>query len=184
MRNEFIALSCLLLLLLCPSVASAQMMGSGMGHGMGPGMGPGMAYGGWGSGGGKWGGYGLSPEQEKAYAEIAQKYQGELGKISERMWAQRAQLNALLAQDKIDRKQAKALAGEIGALSTRACQLRVEMLIDLREKGFSFYGLGMMGHGMMGPGMMGPGMMGGGMMGGGPWHHGNRPGYGNGGAPQ
>jgi len=179
MRNTFIALSCLLLLLLCPSVASAQMMGPGMGHGMGPGMGPGMAYGGWGSGGGKWGGCGFSPEQKKAYAEIARKYQGEMTKISERMWAERAQLNALLAQDKIDRKQAETLAGKIGALSTQACLLRVKMLIDLRENGFSYYGLGMMGHGMMGPGMMG-----GGMMGGGPWRSGNRPGYGNGGAPQ
>jgi zinc resistance-associated protein len=149
-------------------------MGMGPGGGM---MGGGPGYGGMMGGGPGYGGgnYQLSPEQQKAYQEIAGKYQAQFAKLSEQMWTKHAQLNAILAQDKIDAAQARSLAKEIGALSAQAIETRVNMLIDMREKGFSYYGMGMMGGGMYG-GMMGPGMMG--------YGHGYHGGYGYGGGQQ
>jgi zinc resistance-associated protein len=161
MKNAITTLASLALALLFAVSASAQM-GMGPGGGMmggGPGYGSGYGYG---------GNYQLSPEQQKAYQEIVGKYQARFAKLSEQMWTKHAQLNAVLAQDKIDAAQAKSLAKEIGALSAQSIETRVNMLIDMREQGFSYYGLGMM-HG---------GPMGGGMFGG----HGYRGGYG--GAPQ
>ncbi|WP_338669542.1 periplasmic heavy metal sensor [Pseudodesulfovibrio methanolicus] len=171
MKNSFITLVSLAFVLLLSIPASAQM-GMGPGGGM---MGGGPGYGrmmGPGYGGGN---YQLSPEQQKAYQEISAKYQAQFAKLSEQMWTKHAQLNAVLAQDKIDAGQARSLAKEIGALSAQALETRVNMLIDMREKGFSYYGMGMMGGGMYG-GMMGPGMMGPG--------HGYHGGYGYGGAQQ
>lgn len=178
MKNRFTALACLAFVLLFAAAASAQMgMGPGGGPGYGPGggmMGGGPGYGmmGGGPGYGGWDNYRLTPEQQKAYQAIADKYQADFAKLASEMWAKRAQLNAVLAQEKIDRSQAKTLAGEIGELSARACAMRVDMLVDLRESGISYYGLDMMHGGMMHGGMMGYGMMGG------PWHRGNMPGYG------
>jgi zinc resistance-associated protein len=173
MINRNIAIASLALMLLFAVPAFAQMgMGPGSGMMGGGMMGPGMMGGGPGYGYGY--GYQLTPEQQKAYQEIAGKYQAQFAKLSEQMWNKHAQLNAVLAQDKIDAAQARSLSKEIGALSAQVFETRVNMLIDMREKGFSYYGLGMMG-GHMGGGMMGPGMMGG---------HGYHGGYGYGGAQQ
>jgi zinc resistance-associated protein len=175
MINRNIAIASLALLLLFAVPALAQMgMGPGSGMMGGGMMGPGMMGGGPGYGYGYGGGYQMTPEQRKAYQEIAGKYQAQFAKLSEQMWNKHAQLNAVLAQDKIDAAQARSLSKEIGALSAQVFETRVNMLIDMREKGFSYYGLGMMHGGHMG-GMMGPGMMGG---------YGYHGGYGYGGAPQ
>ena len=170
MINRSITLAFLAIAMLF-SVPSFAQMGMGPGNGrMGGGQGYGMMGGGPGYGYG--GNYRLSPEQQKAYQEITAKYQAQFAKLSEQKWTKHAQLNAVLAQDKIDAAQARTLAKEIGALSAQAYEARVNMLIDMREQGFSYYGLGMMHGGMMGPGMMG----GRGYQGG--------YGYGYGGAPQ
>ncbi|MGE4424311.1 MAG: periplasmic heavy metal sensor [Pseudodesulfovibrio sp.] len=174
MINRNITIASLAFVLIFSVSAFAQMgMGGGgmMGGGPGYGMMTGPGYG---------GNYQLSPEQQKAYQEIVGKYQAQFAKLSEQMWTKHAQLNAVLAQDKIDAAQARSLAKEIGALSTQVFETRVNMLIDMREKGFSYYGMGMMNGGMYG-GMMGGGMMGPGMMG---YGHGYHGGYGYGGAQQ
>ena len=158
MISRNITLASLAFVLLFAASAFAQM---GMGPGM---MGGGMMGGGPGYGmmGPGYGNYQLTPEQQKAYQEIVAKYQPQFAKLSEQMWNKSAQLNAVLAQDKLDADQARSLAKEIGALSAQQIETRMNMLVDMREKGFSYYGLGMMhGGGMMGPGMMGGGMMGG-----------------------
>lgn len=164
MKNRITTIACLAFVLLFAVTASAQMgMGPGggmMGGGPGYGMMGGPGYGGWNN-------YQLTPEQQKAYQDIAAKYQADFAKLSSEMWSKRAQLNAVLAQEKIDRAQAKALAAEIGKLSAQAYAMRVDMLVDMRESGISYYGLDMMHGGMMGGGMMD-----------GPWHRGGRPGYG------
>ncbi|OIQ50697.1 Zinc resistance-associated protein precursor [Pseudodesulfovibrio hydrargyri] len=171
MINRNITMATLAIVLLFAVSAFAQM-GMGPGGGMmGPGMmggGPGMMGGGPGYGGN----YQLTPEQQKAYQEIVGKYQAQFAKLSEQMWNKHAQLNAVLAQDKVDAAQARSLAKDIGGLAAQTFETRVNMLVDMREKGFSYYGLGMMHGGMMG----GPGMMG--------YGHGYRGGYGYGGAPQ
>lgn len=150
--------------------------GNGQGYGPGymmngPGYGPGYMMNGQGYGPGYMmngpGYYQASPEQQAAYQEVYGKYGPKFEKASEAMWAKRAELDALLAQPKVDRKKALALANEIGDLSAEACRTNIEMLVDLREKGVPFYGMGMMHGGMMGGyGMMGYGMGGYGMMGG------------------
>lgn len=176
MKNRSVVLLSLLFLLLYSSVAFGQMMGPGGGagyHGM-------------------WNNYQTTPEQQKAFQEITDKYQPSFTKFADTMWSKRAQLNGILAQEKIDRKQAKALAKEVGALLAQCYELQVEMLADMREMGLSYYGMGMMHGGMMGGGMMdmmGGGMMGGMMnmmMGGGQYYQGGQrspgngqPGYGN-----
>lgn len=145
-------------LLLCSSVAFGQMMGSGGGYGYH----------------GMWNNYQTTPEQQKAYQEIIDKYQASFAQLADKMWSKRAQLNGLIAQDKVDRKQTTRLAKEVGELLSQCYGLQVEMLIDMRKKGLSYYGMGMMHGGMMGGGMMD--MMGGGMMnmmmGGSQWRHG------------
>jgi zinc resistance-associated protein len=143
-----------------------------------------------GPGGGMWNNYQTTPEQQKAFVAITEKYQPEFAKIADKMWAKRAQLNGILAQEKIDRKKVKSLAAEVGALLAQSYELQVEMLTDLREKGVSFYGMGMMHGGMMGGGMMDMmqgGMMGGMMnmmMGGGQYQQGGQYGPGNSGMMQ
>jgi zinc resistance-associated protein len=169
MINRNIIIASLAFVLVFAVSAFAQM-GMGPGGGM---MGPGMM--GYGYGGNYGGNYQYTPEQQKAYQEIVGKYQAQFAQLSEQMWNKQAQLNAVLAQDKIDSGQAKSLAKEIGALSAQSVETRVNMLIDMREKGFSYYGMGMMGGGMYG-GMMGPGMMG--------YGHGYHGGYGYGGPQQ
>ncbi|BDQ33771.1 hypothetical protein JCM14722_13130 [Pseudodesulfovibrio portus] len=134
-----------------------------------PGPGSGMGYGGMGSGGGKgyggmWRGYQATPGQQEAFRKITEKYQPQFIKLADKLWAKRAQLNGALAQEKIDRQQAKAFAKEAGDLLAQSYELQVEMLADMREQGLSYFGMGMMHGGMMGGGMMD--MMHGGMMGG------------------
>lgn len=153
-RNITLAVLAITLLFAVPALAQmgmgpgGGMMGGGQGMMGGPGMMGGQGY-------GYGGNYQLSPEQQKAYQEVTGKYRAQFAQLSEQMWNKHAQLNAVLAQDKIDAAQARTLAKEIGALSAKALETRVNMLIDMREKGFSYYGLGMMHGGMMGPGMMG-----------------------------
>lgn len=131
------------LLLLFSSTAFGQMMGSGRGHGM-------------------WNNYQASPEQQKAYQDIIDKYQPDFSKLADTMWSKRAQLNGAVAQEKVDRTKVRALAKEVGDLLSQCYRLQVDMMLDMREKGVSYYGMGMMHGGMMGGGMMD--MMMGGMM--------------------
>ncbi|WP_158509909.1 Spy/CpxP family protein refolding chaperone [Pseudodesulfovibrio indicus] len=161
--NTRIIVSSLAALLLFSTVAFGQMMGPGGGPG-----GPGHH--------GMWNNYQASPEQQKAYQEIFDKYQGDLSRLADKMWSKRAQLNGLLAQEKVDRKQVKQLADEVGALLSQCYALQVDMLVDMREKGLSYYGMGMMHGGMMGGGMMDMmmGNMMNMMMGGGQWHQGGQ----------
>lgn len=119
--------------------------------------------------GDRWSNYNASPEQVKAYQMITEKYQPRFLELADQMWAKSAQLNGAIAQDKIDKALVKKLAKETGAIMAQTYELRVEMLVDMREQGLSYYGMGMMHGGMMGGGMMGGGMMGGGMMGYGPY---------------
>jgi zinc resistance-associated protein len=164
MINRNITLASLVIALLCAVPAFAQM-GMGPGGGM---MGGGMMGGG--SGYGYDDGYQLTAEQQKAYQEVVGKYRAQFAKLSEQVWNKHTQLNAVLSEDKVDADRARTLAKEIGELSAQRFETRVNMLIDLREKGLSYYGLGMM-HG---------GMRHGGMMGG----HGRHGGYGYGGPQQ
>jgi zinc resistance-associated protein len=136
--------------------AMAQM---GSGHMMTPG--------GHGAPGGAWGSYQATPEQEAAVREIMDKYQPSISATAERIWAARAELNGELARDKIDRNTVKALAKKIGDMLGQSYEMQVEMLMEMRARGLSYYGMGMMHGGLMGGGLMGGGMMGGGMMDGG-----------------
>lgn len=146
--KKHVIISSLAFLLFLSSIAYGQMMGTGGGYGNR----------------GMWNNYQATPEQQKAYQEIIDKHQADFAQLADKMWAKRAQLNGILAQEKVDRKQAKQLAKEIGELLSQCYGLQVEMLVDMREKGLSYYGMGMMHGGMMGGGMMD--MMQGGMMGG------------------
>jgi len=167
---------------------SGNMMGGQPGQIMGPGET--RSGGGMGSGGGMWKNYQATPEQQKTFQEITAKYQPGFAAMADKLWAKRTQLNGILAQEKIDRKQVKELSKEIGALLGQSYELQVEMLADMREKGLSYFGMGMMHGGMMGGGMMDMmqgGMMGGMMnmmMGGGPYHQNGQSGPGRSGMMQ
>lgn len=152
--KKHVVISSFVFLLLFSSVAFGQMMR--------PGGGPGYH--------GMWNNYQPTPEEQKAYQEITDKYQADFTKLADKMWAKRARLNAAIAQEKVDRKQVKTLAGEVGELLSQCYALQVEMMVDMREKGLSYYGMGMMHGGMMHGGMMD--MMMGGMMMDGQWNRG------------
>ena len=162
MRKQYTVFTWLMCLLLLAPAAFGQMMGpgSGAGTGSGPGYGAGPGYGGGpGHGSGMWNNYRATPEQQQAFQGIMEKYQAPCTELAEKIWAKRALLNGLLAQEKIDRKQVQTLAKEVGALMAQAYEMQVEMLADMREKGLSHYGMGMMGGGMMGGRRQYPGMM-------------------------
>jgi zinc resistance-associated protein len=142
MKRILLILTCLGMLAV-GGLAMAQMGG---GH---------MMSGGHGTPGGAWGSYQATPEQEAAVREIMDKYQPSMTAVAERMWAARAELNGELAREKIDRNTVKALAKKIGDMLAQSYEMQVEMLMEMRVKGLSYYGMGMMHGGMMGGGMMG-----------------------------
>ncbi len=119
-----------------------------------------MMSGGHGVPGGAWGSYQATPEQEAAVKEIMDKYQPSITATAERIWAARAELNGELARDTIDRNTVKTLAKKIGGMLAQSYEMQVEMLMEMRAKGLSYYGMGMMHGGLMHGGMMGGGMMG------------------------
>lgn len=117
----------------------------------------------------------LTTEEQKTVNDLVQKYHGPMMELKKQLFAKRAELNAVMAQEKFDPKKARALSKEISALQSRFTEQHTEMFIEMREKGVSYYGTcmsgGRMGRGMimddntMGRGMMmDGGMMGSGMM--------------------
>lgn len=172
MKRTIVLVLGLVLAFTC-TAASAQMhsgqgMMGGQGYyggnqdssqGMPYGMGYGMGY------------QRMDPKQVEAYQAVLKKYQDSLGGLMEKIWAKRSLLNAELAQEKVDSKKVLGLADDLGKLMSEACVQHTKMMIEMREKGLPYTGMGMMhggmmggsgmGYGMMGPGMMGPGMMGG-----------------------
>lgn len=100
----------------------------------------------------------LTDEEQKTVMDLMQKYHGPMMELKKQLYAKRAILHALMAQEKFDGKKARSLCKEISALQTRLMDQHMEMFIEMREKGVSYYGTCMSG-GRMGRGMMGPGMM-------------------------
>lgn len=105
----------------------------------------------------------LSPEEQKTVEELGQKYYGQMMDLRKQIFAKRAELNAVMAQEKFDAKKARILGKEIRLLQDSLHEKHLEMLIEMREKGVSYYGTcmtgGKMGRHMMGRGMMGQPMM-------------------------
>lgn len=100
----------------------------------------------------------LTDAEQKTVMDLMQKYHGPMMELKKQLYAKRAGLNAVMAQENFDGKKARALGKEISALQTRLMDQHMEMFIEMREKGVSYYGTCMSG-GRMGRGMMGPGMM-------------------------
>jgi zinc resistance-associated protein len=103
----------------------------------------------------------LSEQEQKTAMEVMQKYHGPMMELRKQLFSKDAELNAVMAQDKFDAKKARALGKEISNLQAKLKEHRMEMFIEMREKGVSYYGACMSGD-MMGPCMMG-GPMGSGM---------------------
>ncbi|ABA88954.1 hypothetical protein Pcar_1711 [Syntrophotalea carbinolica DSM 2380] len=106
----------------------------------------------------------LTAEEQKTVNDLVQKYHGPMMELKKQLFAKRAELNAVMAQEKFDAKKARSLSKEISALQSKFMDQHAEMFIEMREKGVSYYGTcmsgGRMGHGMMmNDGMMGRGMM-------------------------
>jgi zinc resistance-associated protein len=106
----------------------------------------------------------LTTEEQQTVNELMQKYHAPMMELKKQIFAKRAELNAVLAQDPFDAKKARALSKEIAALKSRFTEQHMEMFIEMRNKGVSYYGTcmsgGRMGRGMMmDGGMMGPGRM-------------------------
>ncbi len=143
--KKYIAITTLLLaigLFVIPGTSQANRMHMGSGyHMMSSGM---MSQ--------------LTDEEQKTVMELMQKYHGPMMELKKQLYAKRADLNAVMAQEKLDSKKARALAKEISALQSKFMDQHMEMFIEMREKGVSYYGTCMSG-GRMGRGMMGPGMM-------------------------
>lgn len=144
MKKQLVLTACLAFLLLFSSVSFGQMMGPGGGMGNGGGYGGAM----WNNN------YQPTPEQQKACQLIMEKYQPEFTKMTDSLWAKKAQLNAILAQKKVDSKQARTIAKEVGELMAKSYEVKVQMIIEMREKGLSYFGMGMMSGCMMDGGMM------------------------------
>ena len=119
----------------------------------------------------------LSPEEQKVAQDIFQKHHGKLMDLHKKIFAKRAELNALMAQEKFDGQKARTMVKELASLESELTQNHLGVFIEMREKGVSYYGTCMiggqmgpcatgvgMGRGMMGQGMMGQGMMDGGKM--------------------
>ena len=139
-----------------------QGQGTYQGQGSYQGMPYGMGYG--------WGYQQMTPEQQQAYQAIQKKYES-LDELMDKVWAKRSLLNAELAQANVDGKKVVALAEDLGKMMSELCVQNTKMIVEMREKGLPYYGMGWMHGGMMGYGsgygmgygygMMGPGMMGG-----------------------
>jgi Spy/CpxP family protein refolding chaperone len=123
----------------------------------------------------------MTAQEQKIVQDIVMKHHDRIVDLHRKIFAKRAELNAVMAQEKFDTAKARAMAKEIIALETDLMKNRLDMFIEMREKGVSYYGACMVG-GHMGPcargargggmgygmgsrdmmldgGMMGPGMM-------------------------
>jgi len=109
----------------------------------------------------------LSPEEQKIAQDVVQKHHGQIVEMHKKIFAKRAELNAVMAQEKFDAAKARALVKEISAMESDLMQKKLGLFIEMREQGVSYYGTCMVG-GRMGPcsmgGGMGSGMSGRGMM--------------------
>jgi len=110
----------------------------------------------------------LTEQEQKIAMEVMQKYHSPMMELRKQIFSKRAELNAAMAQETFDAKKARALGKEISEIETKMMNQHMEMFIEMREKGVSYYGSCMSGGMMMGPcsmgGGMGPGMDGRGMM--------------------
>lgn len=132
-----------LAVLAAPGVGQAdRMRGGGRGHMMGMDV---MSQ--------------LSAEEQKTVQELVPTYQQTMMDLMKKIFAKRAELNAVMAQEKFDGTKARALGKELVNLHGQLMEQHLGMFIEMREKGVSYYGTCMTG-GMMGRGMM----MDGGMM--------------------
>lgn len=100
----------------------------------------------------------LTDEEQKTVMEVMQKYHGPMMELKKQLFAKRAELNAVMAQEKFDIKRARVLGKEISNHQDKLLEQQLEMIFEMREKGVSYYGTCMSGS-RMGGGMMGPGMM-------------------------
>jgi Spy/CpxP family protein refolding chaperone len=111
----------------------------------------------------------MTAEEQKIVQDIVTKHHATMVDLHKKIFAKRAELNAVMAQEKFDTAKARAMAKEIIDLESGLMKSRLDMFIEMREKGVSYYsacmmggrmGYGMGGRGMMmDGGMMGPGMM-------------------------
>jgi zinc resistance-associated protein len=99
----------------------------------------------------------MTAEEQKIVQDIVQKHHGAMVDLHKKIFAKRAELNAVMAQEKFDAAKARTMAREIIALETDFMKNRLDMFIEMREKGVSYYGTCMIG-GHTGPCMMGGGM--------------------------
>ena len=100
----------------------------------------------------------LTDEEQKTVMELMQKYHGPMMELKKQLYAKRADLNAVMAQEKFDIKKARILGKEISNLQDKLLEQHLEMIFEMREKGVSYYGTCMSG-GRMGRGMIGHSMM-------------------------
>jgi Spy/CpxP family protein refolding chaperone len=108
----------------------------------------------------------MTAEERKIVQDIVQKHHGQMVDLHKKIFAKQAELNAVMAQEKFDAAKARSMAKEIIALEDDFMKSRLDMFIEMREKGVSYYGTCMIG-GHMGPcmtGGMGYGMRNRGMM--------------------
>jgi zinc resistance-associated protein len=105
----------------------------------------------------------MTAEEQKIVQDIVEKHHGELVDLHKKIFAKRAELNAVMAQEKFDAGKARTMAKEIVSMQSGLMEKKLGMFIEMREKGISYYGTCMVG-GRMGPCMMG-GSMGSGMRG-------------------
>lgn len=90
----------------------------------------------------------LTPEKQAAVAAIDKAYAAKAADIRQRMWAKNAEMEAVLAQPKADRKKAAALSKDLAALQGEMQDAMIDRRIKIAEE----TGITMpMGKGMMGP---------------------------------
>jgi zinc resistance-associated protein len=116
----------------------------------------------------------LTEQEQKTAMEVMQKHHGPMMELKKQLFSKRAELNAVMAQEKFDAKKARSFGKEIAVIQNKMMDQHMEMVIEMREKGVSYYGTCTMGgpmgsgmggqrmmmdNGMMDNGMMEPGMM-------------------------
>lgn len=109
----------------------------------------------------------LSPEEQEIAKKLMQKNHDKLMELHKKIFAKRAELNAVMAQEKFEPQKARTLVNELASLESDLTKNHLGMFIEMRQQGVSYYGTCMIG-GRMGPcatGVgMGRGMMDGGKM--------------------
>ncbi|MEZ4599342.1 MAG: periplasmic heavy metal sensor [Syntrophotaleaceae bacterium] len=104
----------------------------------------------------------LSPEEQQVVRDLMQKYHGQMVDMHKKIFAKRAELNAAMAQEEFNAGNARSLVKDIAKMQSDLTQMKLNMFIEMREKGVSYYGTCMVGGGM-GPCLMGDGRGSGGM---------------------